>query len=387
MRKINILVSTFVLAAMLLAACGAEATSTSVPGTDVPMTEEVTPTSEMTTGTVEAPSGTETVNPTESTTPGIPVTGEENPSRLSNQLDYNVWNQNGEQIGEVNDMVLDLDNAAVSYVIVGTGGFLEIGEKDVLVPWDKLELQTNASDNTGSETNAFVLQADQQTFEDAPDTDVNSILPGLGEPANDWDADIRSYWEGGVTPSTPSSDETAMPETTSTVSPDTTATTEGTTITNNLGLQGVALASDLLDSQITLGMEGVGMATAMPANTPEPAGTAMPAGTADAGDATPDTYSLEPLQEVFIDDAIVDIDTGDIQYVIVDTTFDDGEHWIPVPLNMFQWDATNQKFILDTDATVLQDAPFFQDGQYPDMTVQGWDDEFSTYWDNNSMVQ
>jgi len=335
MRKSTILISTFVLAALLLAACGAEATSTSVPGTEVPMTEEVTPTSEMATGTVEAPTGTETVSPTESTTPGIPVTGEENPSRLSNQLDYNVWNQNSEQIGEVNDMVLDLENAAVSYVIVGTGGFLEIGEKDVLVTWDELELQTNASDNTGSETNAFVLQADQQTFEDAPDTDINTILPELGEPANDWDADIRSYWESGVTPSTPSSDETAMPEMTSTVGPDTTATTEGTTSTNNLGLQGVALASDLLDSQITIGMEGVGLATAMPANTAEPAGTAVPAGTepaTPAGTATLDTTTNNPghgnMLDVFIDDAIVDIDTGDIQYVIVDTTFDDGEHWI-----------------------------------------------------------
>jgi hypothetical protein len=110
MRKIIILLSTLTLVSLLLVACGAEETSTVVPRTDIPpMTEEPT---------TEVPLETETVMPTEEGTPdaGIPVTGEEDPSRLSNQLDYDVWNREGEQIGEVNDMIVDLDNSRVSYV-------------------------------------------------------------------------------------------------------------------------------------------------------------------------------------------------------------------------------------------------------------------------------
>src|SRR5688500_11292297 len=125
MRKISIVLTTLVVAAMLLTACGGDETSTTVPGTDVPqVTLEAT-------ATEEGPLATETVSATDTTTtPDVAVTGEEGPARLSNQLDFDVWNQDGEQIGEVNDMILDLDNTRISYVIVGTGGFLEIGEKE-----------------------------------------------------------------------------------------------------------------------------------------------------------------------------------------------------------------------------------------------------------------
>ena len=77
-------------------------------------------------------------------------------------------------------MVLDPDNATVSYVIVGNGGFLDIGEKDILIPWNSLQLQTGGGDMTGGEQNAFILQTDQEIFNNAPDVDVNAILPPLG---------------------------------------------------------------------------------------------------------------------------------------------------------------------------------------------------------------
>src|SRR5688572_33512833 len=101
MKKSSIFLSIVLLAAMLLTACGAEETNTAAPATDMPpATEEATAT--------EAPVGTETVMPDGTTTAGIPVTGENDASRLSNQLNFDVWNQDGEQIGEVNDMILDL---------------------------------------------------------------------------------------------------------------------------------------------------------------------------------------------------------------------------------------------------------------------------------------
>ena len=90
MRKVSILLTTLVLASMLLVACGAEEPSTTIPNTTVspevpPITAEVTATDDGTSGT--QPVGTETGVATETTTtpgtPGIPVTGEEDPSRLS----------------------------------------------------------------------------------------------------------------------------------------------------------------------------------------------------------------------------------------------------------------------------------------------------------------
>ena len=373
MRKLILVLSTLTLVSMLLAACAAEETSTVVPSTDVPLTTEE-PTLEAT----EEPAGTETVAPTGEGTPGagIPVTGEEDPSRLSNQLDYDVWNQDGEQIGEVNDMIVDLGNSRVSYVIVGTGGFLEIGERDVLVPWESLQLQTAAGDDATGDENAFILQTDQETFENAPDVDVNAILPPLGEPADDWDIDIRNYWQSGVVPGTPSADGAAVPDMTATVSPDATAVPDAGDTTMVSELQGVVLASELLGFNITVGTGGVVTDDQVVGT---PAATAMPDATATL---TTDTNSENQGQvtDVTIDDVIVDIDTGDILYIVINSIFEDGERLIPVPLSQFDWDANNGAFVLDVDSTLLQDAPFFADGQYPDMTVEGWDSDYSVYW-------
>jgi sporulation protein YlmC with PRC-barrel domain len=100
------------------------------------------------------------------------VTGDVNPARLSNQLDFSVWSQDGEQIGEVEDMVLDLDNTRVAYVVVGTGGFLDLGEREIFVSWDFLQLQTGTGDTTGGQQNAFILQGDLEVFRNAPDFDL-----------------------------------------------------------------------------------------------------------------------------------------------------------------------------------------------------------------------
>ncbi len=381
MRKIITVLSSLMLVSMLLAACAGEETSTVVPST--PGTSDTQePTLELTPMT-EEPGMTETLAPTEEGTPGagIPVTGEEDPSRLSNELNYDVWNGDGDQIGEVNDMVVDLGNSRVSYVIVGTGGFLEIGEKDVLVPWDQLQLQT-ASDTSGSttgDTNAFVLLADQQMFENAPDVDVDTLLPPQGQANDNWDLDLRNYWQSGVVPGTPSAGETAMPEMTPTIHPEMTAM-PGANGNMPSALQGVVLASDLLGSDITVGASGTVMQdnTAVgtaAAGTPEATPLSMATATLSTGLNTP-----SETQTATVDDVIVDTDTGEIRFLVLDASFTDGERWVPVPLSQFQWDAVNGSYLLNTDQATFEAAPSFPDGQYPDTTVSGWDTEFLNYW-------
>jgi hypothetical protein len=70
-------------------------------------------------------------------------------------------------------------------------------------------------------------------------------------------------------------------------------------------------------------------------------------------------------------------------YIVVKTNFDDGEHLIPVPLRALQWDAENKTFILNLEAAILQNAPFFQKDQFPDLTMPGWNSEFDSFWQNN----
>src|SRR6266545_3936072 len=145
MSKFSISLSVFVLLAMLLTACGGQQSSTNVPSTNVPpVTEESTSTSEanMTT-TPEGGSLT--------TTPGVPVTGAENPSRLSNLMGFTFMDQNGNEVGKVRELILDVDNTRVSYVVVGANG------KSVLVPWDCVRLQTGTGGAANGKKNGCVL--------------------------------------------------------------------------------------------------------------------------------------------------------------------------------------------------------------------------------------
>lgn len=372
MKKLNLFLSMLVFAALLLAACGAEETGTVVPNTALPtLTEEPMAT--------ETPLGTETVMPGDQTaTPGIPVTGENDPSRLSSQLEFDVWNQEGEQVGEVNDMILDLDNSRVAYVIVGTGGFLEIGEKDVLVPWNQLEVQTAGSGGPAGDENAFILQIDQATFENAPDVDISAILPGRGEPVGDWDVDIRNYWETGTLPATATPEGTVAADATATVSPDETTMPEATEVPGAVELQGVALASDVLGSAVTLSPgQGEGQEQGQATVTP---GTAPEQATATVDPAMPTATTGADDFDGVIDDMIINIDTGDILYIVVSAAIEEGERWIPIPLRVFQWDAANDMFVIDAEPVMVQQAPFFEADAWPDTTLDGWDAEFEVFW-------
>jgi sporulation protein YlmC with PRC-barrel domain len=53
-----------------------------------------------------------------------------------------IENADGENVGEVESVVIDQDGN-VRYVIVGVGGFLGVGEKDVALEWDDLTISEN----------------------------------------------------------------------------------------------------------------------------------------------------------------------------------------------------------------------------------------------------
>jgi sporulation protein YlmC with PRC-barrel domain len=55
-------------------------------------------------------------------------------------LGKDVYNDSGEKIGDINDLIV-APNRAVSYAIVGVGGFLGMNEHNVAVPVSKLKQQ------------------------------------------------------------------------------------------------------------------------------------------------------------------------------------------------------------------------------------------------------
>jgi sporulation protein YlmC with PRC-barrel domain len=55
-----------------------------------------------------------------------------------------ITNQAGETIGDVNDVLFD-KNGRMATVVIGAGGFLGLGEKNVAVPFDSLSFTADAS--------------------------------------------------------------------------------------------------------------------------------------------------------------------------------------------------------------------------------------------------
>jgi putative membrane protein len=65
----------------------------------------------------------------------------------SDLLGTTVYGANNENIGEIDDIVLERDGG-IAAVVVGVGGFLGLGEKNVAIPFQALEIQEQGRGNT-----------------------------------------------------------------------------------------------------------------------------------------------------------------------------------------------------------------------------------------------
>lgn len=89
-----------------------------------------------------------------------------------------VYTTSAENVGEINDLVFGNDGKIVG-VVIGVGGFLGIGEKDVLVSLDSIRM-TKAD---GSDTTQLVVDASKEALENAPSFDRTAKRYIAAEPA------------------------------------------------------------------------------------------------------------------------------------------------------------------------------------------------------------
>jgi sporulation protein YlmC with PRC-barrel domain len=71
-----------------------------------------------------------------------------------------VYNNAGEALGSIYDLMLDKQSGQVNYAIMSFGGFLGIGEKYHPLPWSELTFST-ANDG-------YVVNLDKRSLENAP---------------------------------------------------------------------------------------------------------------------------------------------------------------------------------------------------------------------------
>ena len=94
-----------------------------------------------------------------------------------------VYNENGEDLGEIKEIMLDMQNGRVGYAVLSYGSFLGMGEKLFAVPWDALKLDT--------ENKRFVLNVEKDRLKQAPGFDRGK-WPNMADQT--WAKEIHSYY-------------------------------------------------------------------------------------------------------------------------------------------------------------------------------------------------
>jgi hypothetical protein len=72
----------------------------------------------------------------------------------------NVYNTNGDSLGEVYDVMIDKLSGKVAYAIMSFGGFLGVGERYHPLPWNTLKYDTRQG--------GYVVGLTRQQLEGAP---------------------------------------------------------------------------------------------------------------------------------------------------------------------------------------------------------------------------
>ena len=159
MKRSIILASGF--AALLAAPAFSQSTTPTSPANPTPSTPGMTSPNTTSPSTM-APSTGSTM--TTGTATGMWYTAAITPNqhRASDLINQSVYNRANERVGEINELVLD-QNGQVVAAIIGVGGFLGIGERNVAVNFSQLQM---VNDNN---TMRLVVNADKAQLQQAPE--------------------------------------------------------------------------------------------------------------------------------------------------------------------------------------------------------------------------
>jgi sporulation protein YlmC with PRC-barrel domain len=93
-----------------------------------------------------------------------------------------IVDANNESLGQIGDLYLDYDEHTVRYVTVDVGGFLGMGAKTVLVPFERLQWSADGDQ--------LFLPVERRVLEEAPEFD-----PQSGSYDQGYEERIAGVWE------------------------------------------------------------------------------------------------------------------------------------------------------------------------------------------------
>ena len=94
-----------------------------------------------------------------------------------------VVNHQGEDLGKIEELMVDLDHGRIAYAVLSFGGFLGMGDKLFAIPWQAFSVDTAQK--------RLILNAKKELLEKATGFD-KSNWPNMGDPA--WGSTLYGYY-------------------------------------------------------------------------------------------------------------------------------------------------------------------------------------------------
>jgi sporulation protein YlmC with PRC-barrel domain len=94
-----------------------------------------------------------------------------------------VVNREGEKLGTIDEIMLDVPMGRIAYAVLASGGFLGIGEKLFAIPWAALTLDT--------ENKFFILDVSTERLQQAPGFDKDH-WPATADQT--WATNVHKYY-------------------------------------------------------------------------------------------------------------------------------------------------------------------------------------------------
>ena len=119
----------------------------------------------------------------------VTATGHTQAIAASRVIGTDVYNMQGEHIGDIEDVMLDKTSSNIMFAVISFGGFLGIGEKYHAIPWSSLDYDP--------ERGGYVVPFTRQKLEAAPVYDLNDLTRQDGLEARDTSYEyyqISPYW-------------------------------------------------------------------------------------------------------------------------------------------------------------------------------------------------
>jgi sporulation protein YlmC with PRC-barrel domain len=111
-------------------------------------------------------------------------------NKASDLLGQNIENTNDENLGEIDELVLDADRDRINYFVLESGGVLGMGDKHFAIPWEALKITVDEDQDQ-----QFVLNVTEDRLKNAPVYNENE-WPRMSDPM--WVRDVYEFY--GVRP-------------------------------------------------------------------------------------------------------------------------------------------------------------------------------------------